>query len=206
MPVEQAPFWQKLLLEQPLPLVVALGVGGLVILWAGFQRRQRRVMLTGAVAVGLAAGLWLVALVVATPREQVHERTRLLLERAAPTGEPAEVDIDALRQLFTSGAVLLHPTRGHGIPVTELLDAAARFGTLSRIDRHRLSAFSGGLRPDGQVSSVIDVTSFGGQVGVPRPTRWRLTWRLGDDGAWRISRVEWLDHPHGLSPNPAVLP
>jgi hypothetical protein len=193
------------LLEQPLPTVAALLLlTGVLVIAA--MRRGSKGLLIGSLVTGplLAVGLWTTASLVTTPREQVMELTRQLVEATSP------LDAATLDRLLDADAVLLGPEGGAWL-------TRAQFDPIIRLvlERYPIShnqprMLGADVIGDGRGARVLlDVTTrLDTQAYGERPiqTRWLIEWLRPADAqesdAWRVIRVRWLEHPGAAAVQP----
>ena len=88
MPIADPPLLQSLLLEGPWPLVLTLVGTAAVLRLLAARRRQRRLDVAALIALLLALGVYLLASIVTTNREQLLERTEQLVMATAPLDSP----------------------------------------------------------------------------------------------------------------------
>lgn len=93
-PLPEAPAWQSLLFEKPLPLVVACVGLGLVVAWAFRRTHPRRAMLAAGTGVILGAAFTALAASVHTEREHLASATLRLVDAVV------EPDAQKLRPMF----------------------------------------------------------------------------------------------------------
>lgn len=188
MTPQDPPWLSHLFFEQPTPLIMALGLAGLILLWHGNRRLNRRVMAAGAGCFLLAGASWLLAWAVVTPREQVIENTRALVAHTAPLNLPA------VRALFDPAATLTNAKGEHWLRFEQIfarLEAVARTYALAS---NELAGVAAEATSSTRGLAEIEVRStLGGEYGqLPVQTRWLLHWEKGVDGRWRVVEVQWL--------------
>lgn len=186
------PFWSTLLFEQPLPLVVVAAVLG-VGLTVG-AARSRRVVLLGVAGAcfGLAAGVFIIAALITTDRELLLEQTQRLVDLAAPLDAAGMAQLINAQATVRGGDGRVYLTAGDVLPELQLIDG--RFGDLD----HRITTIAAEARGRGEGVTQIDVRTQWRDR--PLLTRWRLTWRKNAAGDFEVVRIEWLEHPLGVSP------
>jgi len=183
--VPEPAFWSYLLLESPWPVIVALVGVWAVLRVIGARRRNMRLRVAAIGALGLAAGLALLAYGVTTDREHVLDRTRALIEATQPMS-PATLD-GFIRPSATiavdDGPTLMAYEQAR--PALERIAVATQAIQQTRA----------GLADPGQaVSEVSLMTRLERPPSVqPVPSRWRFHWRRGGDGAWRVSKIVLLE-------------
>lgn len=205
MRLEPPPLWQHLLLEQPWPVIVALGVA-VVVLTVLAQRHRRRGLRIAAWGLAvLAGGIYAVAWQVTTDREQLLEATEALV---AATESPMDPEAFAARWLGDN-AVL---TGADGEPwldrdaIERTLRSAHRRYTIEQHATRRLDAATG--RP-GLGRSVVELSTQagGGRMGAfgPVRTEWDLRWKQNEHGEWRVYEIRWVRF-RDRQPNRNLLP
>ncbi|MCE9592454.1 MAG: hypothetical protein K8S99_18260 [Planctomycetes bacterium] len=200
MSLNGPPWWSHLLLESPIPLVVALVLLGLIVAWHGMRRLNRRVTWAGLAMFLLAGAVWGLASLVETTREQLIERTGLLVAHTAP------LDTPGLKAFFTPGATLSGPRGNTWLPfdrVFQVLDSTSR---RFNITGNALDGIDAEGRGAGEGLSEFGVRTLIGSEYGDRPvhTHWRIRWQKGGDGVWRVADVQWLRYENA-EPSPALL-
>ena len=151
-------------------------------------------VVAAAVAVGVA---WFVH----TDREQVLDRTELLIERAMP---PLE-DREALAAMLTEDAVLVIPGyEDEPLGLRDLLETAERAGMRYTVEGRLITALD--ARADegvGRSYAVLWVELE--RFGRPIRSTWSFRWRQGGEGTWRVEQVRWLEIGEN-QPEPSLLP
>ena len=187
---QEPPLLQRYLLEEPATILITLILMGIILLQTAYQRRRRRPAVIGVVTLVIAMGLWTVSTMVVTQREKMVLRCRALVTAVMPQSPSQLGDLLAhdARLVGQSGYV-----RFQNGQVIE-----SKFGTRLeqlRIQGHGIVDVIARMAPDGRKGQIIlDLrTHLPANVYPKNPrTVWQLTWRLGDDGKWRIIEVKWL--------------
>ena len=172
--MDQASAW---LFESSIWLPLALSVAASLVVVFGAARRDRTLIIAGAVVDGLAL-LWLaLTVVVETPREAALERTRAVVQAYADADWPGltnaldpATDFDTLSgPALVTAARLTHESLNHETV------------TLTGVEAETDAA---GVRV------TADVLSTQGGV-VPRlRTAWRFDYAPGPDGTLTLTRIE----------------
>jgi hypothetical protein len=158
---------------------------GLLLLLVGNQRRNKRVLITGAVCVVLAGGVYLLSRIVTTGREAMTARSRTLVESTQPP------DLAGFRGHFAPTATLVRADGSH------LMDAPMIVATVERIlQQYRVS--------DHEIQK-LDAEDFGNGRGetdlvvrtrasdIPVWNRFAITWTRNADGQWVVSKIRWVE-------------
>lgn len=188
-PLPTAPLWERLLFEQPWPVMVLLLCLGLIGAWLTLGRSKR-------LSVGLAVGgvlgsviLWGVSDRVETVREVVEQQSRALVT-AAVNGHEVP-----LSELLLPGVVLVAPA-----PVGRIESAQTLIQ--SSVRRAAPALVSGGVlesrsvqdnRTTARAQVRVRVEPAGG--GFVSNSWWLIIWRLDESGPeprWRASSIESL--------------
>lgn len=186
--IADPPIFEHLLLENPWPLVAALGAVGVVLLILANRRRQSRLFHAAIVALMLAVGAFLLASYVTTQREELAGRTRRLVELTAP------LQVPALEAMFAPNAVLSDGNgnvclRAEGI----FRDLEAALGRYPIADQSIRQVDAEVLRPGFGATEFDLSTSLRSEYGQSAiRTVWRVDWRRGGDGQWQITDIRWL--------------
>ncbi|MFA9477024.1 DUF4440 domain-containing protein [Phycisphaerales bacterium AB-hyl4] len=192
------PLWEHLLLERPWPLVVALLVGAILIRYVARQRRQP---VMGHVALGLAiaaGGVLALAWTVTTDRQLLERHTRQLV---AATESPG--DFSVIDRLLAPDAVLTGPDGDVWMNLSAIRNQLEQAIDRYTIDDQIIRDIGAEVTGDNRARSAFDLRTYSGaQAGLPTRSTWTLHWRRGDDGEWRITRVQWdsfMDRPPSRS-------
>jgi hypothetical protein len=189
MLAEPAPLIPRHMLEDPVPLVVALSIAGGLVLAIGWQRRQRRRSVVGLALLGLGALVWLVAALVDTDREKLVADTRRLLQATAPLDEPR------LWDLLDPAAVVTGPAGECWYHADQILPELR--GALRRFDvaGHRIDQIVAQTprRGEGTTHFRLSTALAAEQHPVPIHSAWRLSWRRAADGRWLVTEIRWLE-------------
>lgn len=193
-PLPPSPVIERVLLDNPWPAVVMfalVGLVGFVVLNGRGKGRQGLVM--GLAGLVLAAAAYGVGWVVSTPREQIKQGTRELIDATAG------VDIGALDALLDEDVEVFVTRVGRGADKDQIIEAVERYlGSTYRVREWSildLQATLDGPRL-GRTQVRVRVT---GELGV-LPSWWRIDWLRQPDGSWVVRRIEALWIP-GV-PNP----
>lgn len=186
-----APLLERFLFEQPLLPMAVLALLALIAVIAFASRNQRRRgVLVAVVLVALAGGVYLLATLVTTEREELLERTEALI------GATANVDRAAMGGLLTEDASL----RTTGALERVLASIDGRDSIISRASqslegRYRVNTWEildRQATTDGPnvgrtlVRVGVDVDGF----SRTHYSWWRLHWERGPDGQWRCFELE----------------
>lgn len=186
-----APLLERFLFEQPLLPVVVLGLLAViaVIAFASRNQRQRGVLVAGVLAL-LAGGVYLVSTLVTTEREELLERTEVLI------GAAASVDSVVLRDILTENASL----RTTGAIERVLASIEGRTEIINRASQSLEGRYQVTEWEIVDRQATIDGPSVGRtlvRVGVDvdgfsrtHYSWWRLHWERGPDGQWRCFEIE----------------
>ncbi len=179
---------QSLLLENPLGLVgVAVAVAFVGAHQATSHKRKAGWVVA---AISLAAGVsvYVSAAVIETDREAIVGRT---VEAAVLT---EIVDTESLRQIFTSSGRVTGPGGKTWMTVDEVIDHFEnRENGGFKHDRIQIDQVN--LREGGFAESFVTMRTQVERSPYPRgiDTRWRINWRKGNDGIWRVEQAAFLE-------------
>lgn len=189
MPLAPPPLLQSLLLESPLPAVVALLAVGLVLVESARRRADRRFLYAAAVSALLAGAVFIAARLVVTEREAVMDRTRQLIDAATPVNE------SRLRSLLDDSAVVA----GHdGRVIVELNDITGRLEANIRrfgVEAHEVRLLEADQPGPHTARTLVKVrTTLRGGFADAVNTAWLVTWkRKGDRNDWRATELRWIE-------------
>lgn len=190
MNLSPPPMWQSLLLESPLPLVIAL-VAVAVTLRVMARRGGRpgpRLNYAALGALILAMVVFAAAHLVVTGREALIARTEALAAATSP------LDRNALGDLIANGAVVTGPQGQPWLDYDSIRPELER--TLERfpIEGHGVRGVAAETTKGSRGRSVLDLSTqvrseyFGGPVR----SEWGLMWEKQSDGVWRVVEIRWL--------------
>lgn len=186
----------RLLLEEPLPLVIALSVAAAALLWQGLREGLPRRLAAGGVTAVVAVGVVAVAGLVRTPAERGAELVRALVA-AVDARDTAAVD----RLLAPDAGVHSGREENPGLDRRIAISATGRLGTWGVS-----SVSAGSVRswPDGSGGAVVHLTvSAGSDRWGTLASRWVLRVAPSDDpDRWWVTRLTWIDLMG--SPPPAI--
>lgn len=188
------PLLERILFDNPWALVIVLALAAVVLFIVLNGRGKLRAGLLTAAALLLAAGgAYLTSVLVTTPREQIKQATRELVDATAG------VRLNDLERLLDDDLVL----RVFGVPrdagKTETLAAVdKRLGSQYVIREHSIQEMDATIDGPrvGRTHVRVHVASDMGALS----SWWRVDWERGEDDVWRARRIEALWIP-GI-PNP----
>lgn len=199
MSLPDPPLWQYLLLEQPWPVMIALGVGAAVLSVAARRRRLegRRGGLGLRVAAWAAAiaagGVYGVASSIVTEREQLLDQTRQVV---AATQSPIDVAA-VLERWLGEDAALVGPGGEKWLDRSQIEQTLAGLERRRQIERHDIRGLDAGIVRAGQGRSHVELSTR--LVGGPRAygplhSVWELEWIRDEDEqrTWRLRDVRWV--------------
>lgn len=186
-----APLLERFLFEQPLlPVAVLVLLAVIaVIAFAGRNQRRRGMMVAGVLVAG-AGVIYLVSTLVTTEREELLQRTEVLI------GATARVDSSVLADMLTADAAMR--TSGglsRWVPSiegrAEIIDGASRNLQGSYRVREweildRQAAIDGPNVGRSLIRVGVEVDGF----SRTHYSWWRLHWERGPDGQWRCFEIE----------------
>ena len=184
-----SPLFDRLVLERPLVLLVALCAAAGFTLMVAIARDQRRAGATIAALLLLAAaGVFVLSALVQTPREALAARTRTLIAALAT------VDTPALDDLLADNAVMRYAFARGGIGKDAIITHVQRYlGADYALASHSVREMQATL--DGPRVGRTQVRVRAISRAGPRLTSWwLLDWTRGDDQAWRVTQITPL-HP-----------
>ena len=177
------PFFTHAFFENPWLLCIGLLTLAAAMALIGYRQARRGPMIAGAAALVLAGIVLLVALMVTTDRERMVQRTRSLVKAAI-----VPVDLGEFREILSRDVELF----GRGYEqIIDTLDRSThrwrvRQAYITRLKVHQSDENRGQTYLS--VVTRLDTSIGGGSA----QTRWLLHWRKEADGAWRITRIEWV--------------
>ena len=194
-PLPSGPLWQRLLLENPLPIAAVLATAGVAVIFIFKQRADiNRGLKLGLPAVFAAVALWILASAVQTDREKL-KASAIGLVRAVASGDAAATDRaladDALLRTFIDAS---------GLTKDRILERVERDfrkgGSLEVSDFAilEIQATTQGPR-DGFVQFKLRATPQ--LTGGPTFSWWRLDLSRDTDGAWRTTGIDLLESSFG---------
>lgn len=179
-----APFWERLLFEQPLASVAAaiLALAAILLLVRGATRAVR---IVGVAFLPLALVFVAVPWLVETDREAIRRHARGLAEAAA-AGR-----FEVLERDLAPDARAVYFEARLGIGKEAIIERMRQyFGDGGRIDLSVLSVRSGMDGPRiGRTHLKVRVQARE-TGGFPNLSWWRLDWRKLQDGRWQCNYVE----------------
>jgi len=191
-PPADPPLFSSMLFEQPLPLIVVCLVIAMGLTVAAMRRRKPALLAAGGVMFGLAALVSVLGVAVQTDRETLIDETRALITSATP------LDAAALKQVIDPSATVRGPDGrvyvGAGDILPELEKIDGRFGDLD----HRITDLAAQAFANGEGVTQFDLRTRWNDR--PLLTRWRVGWRKDAAGDFKITRIDWLEHPLGVRP------
>ncbi|MFP4223848.1 MAG: DUF4440 domain-containing protein [Phycisphaeraceae bacterium] len=176
-----------LLFEQPWPLI-AVGLVLAFLVWIIAGRVARFGWRWASLALlALAVGVWVLAWVVDTPREQVRESTRTLIQA---TAAPAEVE--QFFALLAPDMTLRGPDGEVWYDAQEVRDTLAPVLRRYEVDAQSIHGLQIEVQGEDAARALLQLRTEVDAYGLSARTRWILTWRRGEDGAWRLVDMQWL--------------
>lgn len=174
-------------LENPYPAVVvgvlaALGVFYLLVRLG----KSKQALVAGGALLALAAGVFALAQIVETSREEVMRQTREFVDAAAAGREAA------VAALLTRDARLRVADSPISIAREPLLALVRRVGTRNPIASYSINEVRAGREEAASLTAQVQVSASAAGGGGPLPTWWQLEWTRGDDGEWRLREIVWL--------------
>jgi len=204
MGIEPPPAIQYHLLEQPLFVVITLIVVAAILMGIARRTASRRLVISAGVCVGVAVGVLLLARVVDTDRERLIAHTRELVQATAP------MQLRRFAGLLDERMMLVGPEERPWLNRDQILSAMQNITSTYAIEEQRVDVLGAQITGPQRGISLVDVTTYPSPHAAvsyaPVRTRWLLQWsrrREGqDEPAWRITQVQWLNHPapNGLAP------
>ncbi len=187
MDLDPPPMFELLLFESPWAAITVLVI--LSGVFSALSRKRRSKLLGVLAAVGLiaACGVYALAWAVTTDRELLIEQTHRLVAATAP------LDQAMLDSLIDPTAIVSGPDGGRWLGYDQinprLRGAVKRFG----IDSQRVRQVKAHAQDTGWGESTLTVRTIANGSGIgPVNTGWRLTWRRGQDGIWRVVDIRWV--------------
>jgi hypothetical protein len=189
-PLPGGPAWERLLFENPLPLVVLLLASAVVVF---FVMRRRAKAGIGAAVAGvlglLAAGAWVLAREVVTVREEVKAAAAELVDAAA------KADTARLEVLLDDNAVAYSSAAPGGMLKDRILAEVRRqLGERFRVSRYEIEESQAVVDGPGvaraQLRVWVEETDSRGSLS----SWWGLDLKRDSGGGWRTSVIRPL-HP-----------
>lgn len=181
------PALERWFLEQPIPAVVAIALLGAVALFVLRERGQTRRGLTAlAAALAVSAGLFVLATLVTTRREEVAQLTGVMI------GHIERSDADAVGKMLADPLMIAS--------AGEQVDEFTRDSFLAVVRGFKGFGVSDvTIRPRGAVLDGPSVARTRATIraaiaGDARPfySTWEFTWRQSGNSPWRLARLECL--------------
>lgn len=184
------PMWESLLLESPLPVVIALVAMAVVLRVMASRRRDRRLNYAALGALAAAMLVFVLAHLVVTDREAIMARTEALVAATAP------LDSNALADLIANGATVTGPQGQPFLDYSQLRPELERTLTRFPVEGQAVRSLAAqamgapGTRGESIVglSTQVRTEFFGG----PIRSEWGLFWQKESDGEWRVVEIRWL--------------
>lgn len=170
-------------MENPWPLAACLFTAAVALLLIGYRRGGAPPRIVAGV-IGIATiGFIALSMVIKTDREVMADRTRALVNAAV-----LPVDIDTFRE------TLSRESRFFGRDYEQILSTIQTATDHWRVKQafitNLLARRDGDTRGRTYLSVITRIdTSIGGGSA---QTRWLLHWQKEPDGAWRVTRIDWL--------------
>lgn len=185
------PLWERLLLEQPWPLVAILGFAGIVA-WAMLSRvtPARRL---GFAAIGplLGVAVWTLAYFVHTDRERMRETSLALI------GAAARADTATLSTILADDFAFYPPSGGAGLGKERVLALVrSELGGAWKIEAWtalELQASLDAHTPPGIQRGQTQAHVRATLEGFLTFSWWKFDWERGADGQWKLVSAESSD-------------
>jgi len=184
MNLAEPPFLEHLLFENPWPAAIALGVVGLVLLWIGRRRGQKKPMMVGAAAVVLAVAVVVAGRVVTTDREALIAQTKKLVAAAT------DGDVATFKAMLDPRATV---TDSAGVVCWEFKGILDRLGTVrARVAAQHFKSIAVQTQQGrfGRTYLVLRTTASQSEQHII--THWLITWAKSPDGTWQVKNAQWL--------------
>ncbi|MBM4107401.1 MAG: hypothetical protein FJ255_01065 [Phycisphaerae bacterium] len=179
------PLWEALLFERPLPAVVALLLVAAIVAWTGLAGGRRRALLIALAMAALAPAWCALAVLVTTDREAVARRSRDLVRAVA------DVRVADVARILDQDATLAYFRAPAGLDRDGILREVERtLGGAYRVNEARVGRVQATLDGPDLARTQVKVTVVPEATAYPHLSYWRLDWRRGDDGVWRVFAIE----------------
>lgn len=186
--------WQRLLLENPWPLAIAMFAAAILLILLGGRSGNVRQQKLSIAPLAIGVSIIVAAHFVETTGEQVRRRTHAMVEAAiqmASINPPA--DASALANLLADDAVmhiLGEPTNIGKPAMLTMVNAAVR---LYRVTGFNVQDLQSHVETADTAYSYLHVLTHGDTTFGSRPllSSWVFTWRKEQDGVWRAVVVNW---------------
>ncbi len=184
------PVWERLLFENPLPLVLVLVAAGVIAFYI-FRRRGRVAMGAGAAGalILLAAGAWVMARQVVTEREGVKVAAAELVDAAS------KADTGRLDAMLDDGVMAYTVDAPGGMPKSRILaEVRRRLGEEYPIKEYVIQESQAAVDGPGVARAQLKGYVVESERGMSRSTWWALDLRRDGAGRWRTTAIRPL-HP-----------
>lgn len=190
--IQDPPFLEHYLFENPWPGCIALVVVALAIVFTQRGGLSRKMMIITSSILVAAGGLYLTAMLVMTEREELVQVMKEFARRAE------EDNIESLRPMFDSNAVLTDEN-GKVIITAGLLFSALESTVQGHgLTRHAINDAKAEMRSKNTAQTWIRVSTKVAADGGSHPTEWLIQWRR-DKNQWKVTEMRWLTY-RGMSP------
>lgn len=195
-PLPPAPLADRLLLESPVPAILAALAIGFIAMWMLWRGGRRRWGLAAAgLGVAAAAACFMLARMVETPREALKARTRALVEAVVETDRAAMDDVlDRSVRVTLSGAGL----RLGDLDKAAVMDRAKQDMTgRYAVERWSLPTLQAAADGPEVGRTLLRITVTPEATRFPTSSWWAIDWEL-IGGRWRAVEIELLQVDGGL--------
>jgi hypothetical protein len=199
MELNSPPAWERYLLENPWPASLTLLATAVALVIVGRRRGDRRAPLFAAIALLAACAVFVLALLVETPREQMIAAARRLIGHTSP------MQSAAFQAMLHPRATLLVESDAPPLPVDQIIMRLDRLARKYPITSQLIQSIAAESNGHAQGRTLIDLqtdTHLG-----PRNTRWLISW-VNQNGQWLVLDVQWLPTGGllGVKPSMGLIP
>ena len=187
MTIPPPPWWQSLLLEDPLPLILGLLTVGVVLRLVASRSSRPKLNYGALAAIAAAVGAFLLAHYVQTARETLIARSEALVQATAP------LNTAAVNALLTPDVAVTGPQGARIVPPGRLRDYLDSNLQRFPIESHAIMKVDAAADGDAG-KSIVSIRSQSEHAVVPGglASTWALTWRKTAHGQWRVGEIRWL--------------
>ncbi len=188
VPLPQAPLLERYLFESPLVPVAVLVIGAVVFfVILNARARLRPAALAGGGLLALAAGVWVLASLVVTPRERLIERAGEVIDATA------SADTAALGPMLAERAEVRVGDRARYTGRAAILAGVEDYLGGGILESHRIADAQAVIDTPLTARAQLRVRHTGS--GVPTASWWLIQWRRASPGSpWIVESIEplWL--------------
>ena len=189
--VADPPMIEHVLLEQPLEVCAVLGIAGAVLLIVGRYRDDSRLIKAGVAGLGVGVLVYGLSWAIETGRERLIGLTEHLVRSTCP------LDVAELEAGCDPKATVCGPEGEVWVELNDVFRRLKRLDAERPITEQQITLLRAETDGRGGGKTLVDLATKLDWEYPERPflTRWVMHWSKGDDGRWRVVKVQWLRHP-----------